>query len=178
MREIELKFKVDNLDNFIEKLKSLGCEISDYINQADTIYVENLDNTDSIEGSVWLRVRKVNDKIEMNYKKQSSKKSESQEIEFGVDDYEKANSFLKALGYNEWVRVNKRRRYSKYENANICIDEVERLGSFVEIEYLIDENDKSTNYEEELLKIAEYLGIDTEEIVNSHYDTMISELED
>ena len=178
MREIELKFKIDNLDSFIEKLKSLGCEISDYINQADTIYVENLNNTDSVEGSIWLRVRKVNDKIEMNYKKQAAKKSESQEIEFGVDDYEKANSFLKALGYNEWVRVNKRRRYSKYANANICIDEVERLGSFVEIEYLIDEDDKNTNYEEKLIKIAEYLGIDTSKQINSHYDTMISELED
>lgn len=178
MREIELKFRVDNLDIFLEKLRSLGCEISDYINQADTIYVENLDNTDSVEGSIWLRVRQVNDKIEMNYKRQAAKKSESQEIEFGVDDYEKANSFLKALGYNEWVRVNKRRRYSKYENANICIDEVERLGSFVEIEYLIDEDDKNANYEEELLKIAEHLGIDTSKQINSHYDTMISELED
>ncbi len=178
MREIELKFRVDDLDSFTNKLKSLGCEISEYINQADTIYVENLDDTESIEGSMWLRVRKVNDKIEMNLKKQAKSKSESQEIEFGVDDYEKANSFLKTLGYNEWVRVNKRRRYSKYLNANICIDEVERLGSFVEIEYLISEEDKSTNYEEELLKIAGDLGIDTKKQVNSHYDTMISELED
>lgn len=178
MREIELKFRVDDLNSFVGKLESLGCTLSDYINQFDTIYVENLDNTESTEGSVWLRVRKVNDKIELNYKKQGLKKSESQEIEFGVDDYEKANSFLKAIGYNEWVRVNKRRRYSKYNNANICIDEVERLGSFVEIEYLIDESDTKTNYEEELLKIAEELGIDTSKQVNSHYDTMISELED
>lgn len=177
MREIELKFRVDDLDKFIKKIEELGCVVGDTINQNDTIYVANLDNTDSIEGSIWLRVRKVNDKIEMNYKKQAAKKSESQEIEFGVDDYEKANSFLKALGYKEWVRVNKKRRYSKYENANLCIDEVERLGSFVEIEYLIDENDKNTNYEDELLKVAEYLGIDTEKQVHSHYDTMIAELE-
>lgn len=178
MREIELKFKVDDLDKFIEKLKSLGCEVSDVINQKDTIYVEDLSNTESVAGSMWLRVRKVNDKIEMNLKKQASKKSESQEIEFGVDDYEKANSFLKTLGYNEWVRVNKKRRYSKYLNANICIDEVERLGSFVEIEYLISEDDHKTNYEDELLKIAEELWIDTSKQVNSHYDTMIAELED
>lgn len=177
MREIELKFAVDNLDDFVHKLESLGCSISETINQNDTIYVENLNNTESTEGSVWLRVRKLNGKTELNYKKQSSKKSESQEIEFGVDDYEKANDFLKALGFKEWVRVNKKRRYSKYENANICIDEVERLGSFVELEYLI--NDDNTNdYESELLKIAKILGIDTSKQINSHYDTMISELEE
>ncbi len=178
MREIELKFKVDDLDSFIEKLEKLGCSLSDVVYQNDTIYVENLDNIESVEGSIWLRVRKLNDKIEMNLKKQAVKKSESQEIEFEVSDYEKANNFLKTLGYKEWVRVNKKRRYSKYLNANICIDEVERLGSFVEIEYLIAEEDKKINYEDELLQIATELGIDISKRVNSHYDTMIFELED
>lgn len=178
MREIELKFKVDDLDSFIEKLEKLGCSLSDVVYQNDTIYVENLDNIESVEGSIWLRVRKLNDKIEMNLKKQAVKKSESQEIEFEVSDYEKANIFLKTLGYKEWVRVNKKRRYSKYLNANICIDEVERLGSFVEIEYLIAEEDKKINYEDELLQIATELGIDISKRVNSHYDTMIFELED
>lgn len=178
MREIELKFKVDELDKFVKKIEELGCTVGSIITQNDTIYVANLDDTDSVEGSIWLRVRKVNNKIEMNYKKQSALKSESQEIEFGVDDYEKANRFLKALGYKEWVRVNKKRRYSKYKSANLCIDEVERLGSFVEIEYLIDENDKKINYEDELIKLAEELGIDIHNIVNSHYDTMIAELGD
>lgn len=178
MREIELKFKVDDLDSFIEKLEKLGCSLSDVVYQNDTIYVENLDNIESVEGSIWLRVRKLNDKIEMNLKKQAVKKSESQEIEFEVSDYEKANNFLKTLGYKEWVRVNKKRRYSKYLNANICIDEVERLGNFVEIEYLIAEEDKKINYEDELLQIATELGIDISKRVNSHYDTMIFELED
>lgn len=178
MREIELKFKVDNLAEFTNNLESLNCTISDYIMQNDTIYVFDLDNVESCAGSVWLRVRRVDDKVELNYKKQSLKKSESQEIEFGVDDYEKANSFLKALGYKEWVRVNKKRRYSKYEGANICIDEVERLGNFVEIELLVDEEDKVDNYEDELLKIAEKLGINIKNKVDDHYDTMIANLEE
>ena len=58
MREIELKFKVDNLDVLINKLKEEQCEISAVKMQNDTIYVQNLDDTESKEGSVWLRVRK------------------------------------------------------------------------------------------------------------------------
>lgn len=101
MREIELKFKVNNLDTIIKFLEDRNCQISPINYQYDTIYVSDLDNTESKEGSVWLRIRKTNDKIELNYKKQSAKKMESEEIEFEVDSYEKANSFLKALGFKE-----------------------------------------------------------------------------
>ena len=175
MREIELKFKVDNLDVLINKLKEEQCEISAVKMQNDTIYVQNLDDTESKEGSVWLRVRKENDKIELNYKKQSKKKMESEEIEFEVSSYELANQFLKALGYLPWVEVNKKRRYSKFKEYNICIDEVERLGSFIELEILVD-NDNKDDYEVALLEVAKKLGINPDKRINSHYDTMISEL--
>ena len=175
MREIELKFKVDNLEELINKLKEEQCEISSIKLQNDTIYVQNLDDTESKEGSVWLRVRKENDKIELNYKKQSKKKMESEEIEFEVSSYELANQFLKALGYLPWVEVNKKRRYSNYKEYNICIDEVERLGSFIELEILVDKDNKE-DYELALLEVAKKLGINPDKRINSHYDTMISEL--
>lgn len=175
MREIELKFKVDNIENIISFLEKNNCKISFTECQYDTIYVQNLDNVESTEGSVWLRVRKTNEKIELNYKKQSAKKMESEEIEFEVSSYEKANAFLKALEFKEWVQVNKKRRYSKYQDYNICIDEVERLGTFVEIELLVNEQN-DINYEEQLLNVAKEIGINTDNRINSHYDTMISEL--
>lgn len=177
MREIELKFKVENLEELIKRLEKKGCNISPIKIQYDTIYVSDINNTESTEGSVWLRVRKENDKIELNYKKQSSKKMESEEIEFEVSSYELANKFLKALGYTPWVEVNKKRRYSKYKEYNICIDEVERLGSFIELEILVEEKDNK-DYEMILLKTAEELGINVNNRINSHYDTMISELND
>ena len=175
MREIELKFKVDNLDALINKLKEEQCEISTVKMQNDTIYVQDLNDTESKEGSVWLRVRKENNKIELNYKKQSKKKMESEEIEFEVSSYELANQFLKALGYLPWVEVNKKRRYSNYKEYNICIDEVEKLGSFVELEILVDKDNKE-DYELALLEVAKKLGINPDKRINSHYDTMISEL--
>lgn len=175
MREIELKFRVNNLNEILESLHNLGCKLTKEVTQNDTIYVMNLLDTESKEGSVWLRVRKSSDKIELNYKKQSKRKMESEEIEFEVSSYEKANAFLLALGYKPWVEVNKKRRYSKYQDCNICIDEVERLGSFIELEFLVEDSNIE-NYEEKLLEIAKILNIDTNNRINSHYDTMISEL--
>lgn len=176
MHEIELKFKVDNLDKIVNYLESIDCRISNPITQSDSIFVENLENVDSVEGSVWLRIRKTDNTIELNYKKQSAKKMESEEIEFEVSDHDKANDFLSALGFKKWVEVNKRRRYTKYKDCNICIDQVERLGDFIELELLVDEKN-DVNYEEALLNIAKELNIDTNSRINSHYDTMISELD-
>lgn len=175
MREIELKFRVENINKIISFLEESNCRISLPIYQNDTIYVKDLDNVESTEGSVWLRVRKINEIVELNYKKQSANKMESEEIEFEVNSYEKANSFLKALGFKEWVQVNKKRQYSKYQDYNICIDEVEKLGTFIEIELLVNEQN-DINYEEQLLSVAKEIGLDINNRINSHYDTMISEL--
>ena len=174
MREI-VKFKVDGLDEIISYLEGHNCEISPVNIQYDTIYVKDLNHTESTQGSVWLRVRKTNEKIELNYKRQSAKKMESEEIEFAVDSYEKANQFLTVLGFQEWVQVNKKRRYAKYMDYNICMDEVEKLGSFIELEILVDE-ENDIDYEAKLLHVAQELGIDINSRINSHYDTMISEL--
>ena len=123
MREIELKFKVDDLDKLLNKLDELGCNVSDVIYQEDSVFVSDLDNVESVDGSIWLRVRKMDDKIELNFKKQVSL-NESQEIEFCVDDYDKATSFLEALGFKRWVKVVKRRRtsviYNYCKRCNRC----------------------------------------------------------
>lgn len=142
MREIELKFKIKDKDKLLNRLDNLDCKMGELIEQKDIIYVNDLNNIESVEGSVWLRLRKEQDNIELNYKKQSSRKQESKEIEFGVDSYEKAKQFLEELGYKKWVEVNKKRRYFKYLNYNLCIDEVERLGFFIEIELLVDKKIK------------------------------------
>lgn len=176
MREIELKFKVENMDSLMERLKELDCKIGDIVFQNDTIYVVDLNHVESVENSIWLRVRKENEKVELNLKKQSSKIQESKEIEFEVSSYEKANQLLETLGYQKWVVVNKKRRYSKYLNYNLCIDEVERLGSFIEIEVLVEEEDRE-DYIPKLLEVAKLFQLTENDIVNSHYDTMISLLD-
>lgn len=176
MREIELKFKVEDRNGLLDKLKDMNCEISEIFSQNDTIYVSDLTHVESVEGSIWLRVRKENEKVELNLKKQSAKIQESKEIEFEVSSYEKANQLLETLGYQKWVVVNKKRRYSKYLNYNLCIDEVERLGTFLEIELLVEEEDKK-DYIPDLLEVAKLFQLTESDIVNSHYDTMISKLE-
>ena len=64
----------------------------------------------------------------------------------------------------------------KYKQFNICIDEVKRLGQFIEIEIVTHEQDKTDYYEKEIIKISQELGINTDNRINSFYDNMIHEL--
>lgn len=175
MREIECKFQIQDKKELLNRLKEKGCSLEKEITQKDTIFVQDIKDTESKPNSIWLRVRKTNNTIELNYKKQSKKKSESKEIEFQVNDYDKAIEFLIALGFQKWVEVQKKRITTTYQNFNICIDEVERLGAFVEIEMLASEND-SIDYEPIIMSVAKELQIDTKKRINSHYDTMIAEV--
>ena len=63
MREIELKFKVDDMNDLLAKLRDMDCEVSEILSQNDTIYVSDLNHVESVEGSIWLRVRKENEKV-------------------------------------------------------------------------------------------------------------------
>ena len=175
MREIECKFQIQDKKELLNRLKEKGCSLEKEITQKDTIFVQDIKDTESKPNSIWLRVRKTNNTIELNYKKQSKKKSESKEIEFQVNDYDKAIEFLIALGFQKWVEVQKKRITTTYQNFNICIDEVERLGAFVEIEILVSEND-NIDYEPIIMSVAKELQIDTKKRINSHYDTMIAEV--
>lgn len=95
MREIELKFKIDNPNEIIDFLKEKGSSFGEKKYQYDTVYVKSTDHIEQEAGSVFLRVRATDDKIKITYKKRSSKVGESQEIEFGVDSYELANEFTR-----------------------------------------------------------------------------------
>lgn len=56
------------------------------------------------------------------------------------------------------------------------MDEVKRLGSFIEIEIITNEIDNTEYYEQEIIKAASELGIDPNNRINNFYDVMINEL--
>jgi len=178
MNEIELKFRTNELSKIQSKLVDLGCTLSEELNQKDTVFVTSLDKTANEEGNMFVRIREENSKVEITLKKQSSKIMQSKEIEFIVSDYDKAYDFLETLGLIKWVTVEKKRITTKYKGFNICMDEVKRLGQFIEIEIITTENDKTDYYKKEILKISEELGIDSSNIVNDFYDSMIRRLEE
>src|SRR5581483_4288171 len=143
MREIEVKVKVENLQELEEKLKSQGCVFADPVSQHDVIYEKvggpNL-YEDAKEGNIVLRIRRQPNKVEFNLKQQKSGEMDNIEYETKVDDPESLHQILLLLGWRPQVEVKKNRKKGKLDEYTICLDQVERLGTFMEIEKLTDDN--------------------------------------
>ena len=176
MQEIEIKFKIDNRDDLIKRLSDLGCTFDKEMRQKDIIFVKDLNHVESKEGSIFVRIREQNDKKILTLKKQSKVVMQNKEIEFEISDSVKARDFIETLGLREWVTVEKIRLETSYKQYNFCIDQVKRLGDFVEIEILSEEENKTEEFEKEILSLAQSLNIDTNQRINNFYDNMIHEL--
>ena len=179
MREIEVKLKVADLEALEQKLKDRGCVFSAPINQHDTVYSRG-DSTseweESKEGDIILRIRKQDDKTEFNLKQQKSSELDNLEYETKVEDPKALHQILLTIGWHPEVEVKKIRRKGKLDKYEVCLDEVESLGGFVELEKLTDENTDPIKVQEELLQVLESFGIPRSDLEVRGYDTMIFQL--
>lgn len=172
MNEIEVKARLRNPDPVISKLKSLGCGLGEVIVQKDRIYLqEGIAFEDKIKGRRVLRIREENERCIFTLKISKDNELDCIEEEVEVSDVESMKAIIMYLDFYEAVKVNKQRRKCKYKDYEICIDDVEGLGKFIEVEKISDED--SSSVQEELFEFLISIGIDREDQVFEGYDTLI-----
>jgi len=98
----------------------------------------------------WIRLRDDGKKITLTYKQiDSDTISGTKELEFEVEDFNKANEFIKLLGFKpNAYQENKRTTYT-IENVAIDIDSWPKIPTYAEIE---------GNSEKEVVRIVKLLG--------------------
>ena len=179
MREIEIKFKVKDL-NFLENnLIKQGCVFSDPIIQHDITYSQknsDLDYTCAKEGDVMLRIRRQDEKSEFNIKKQCSGESDNIEHETQISNPDEMDKILKLLNWVPQVEVKKMRKKGKWDEYEICLDKVEELGDFMEIEKMVEDDSDPEIIREELFNMVKVLGLVKEDEETRGYDTQIFQL--
>jgi len=180
MREIEIKLRVKNFNELEQKLKERGCVLSEPISQHDTIYTLEGDSSnvaEAREGGVVIRIRQMKDQAQINLKKQKTDgMMDSLEYESEVRDPVAMDQILRNIGWVPFVEVKKLRRKGKLGEYQICLDEVEQLGSFMELEALTRDEVDVSEVRESLFKELESLGLSRNDEVKKHYDTQIYEL--
>jgi adenylate cyclase, class 2 len=77
------------------------------------------------------------------------------------------------MGYQEAVRIQKRRRKGRYQNWEVCVDEVEGLGFFVELEELIAENENVQAIQERMAAFLSSVGVDPGNRLRDRYDVLL-----
>ena len=154
--EIEIKSYCDNIDDVILKLEALGAEFISSENESDLYFSHPCRDYKKTDEA--LRVRKTETRNFITYKgPKIGKVSKSRlETEVEVDDYEGTLTILDHLGFKVVDKVEKERTKYKFEQIEICVDNVLGVGDFVELEKKDYHREK---VEKELFILAEKIGL-------------------
>jgi len=133
-QEIEIKFYVQDLDRLRNRVAALGGKLVQ-----PRVLEMNL-RYDTVDGALArnfqvLRLRRDTES-RLTFKGpalMSQGVRVRQEIEFTVDDFEKANQFLAALGYQTTMIYEKFRTVYDLDRVHVTLDEMP-YGQFVELE--------------------------------------------
>ena len=134
MQETEAKFFVLDLDKVRKRLQRLEARLIQPRVLETNIRFDLPDGGLRSEGQV-LRLRQDTE-AKLTYKSGSNNQQgvlTRREIEFVVEDFEKAKLFLEELGYQKLFYYEKYRTTYEFSNCNIMLDELP-YGNFVEIE--------------------------------------------
>lgn len=182
--EVEIKVKTDNLQGVKEKFEGLGFVFNEPIIQEDVIYTdpETAKSFDeNIVNALFLRIRKVsNGKILFTLKKSTGNELDGIEHETEISNPEEMHQAILLMGNVEAVRLKKERQAGRhpdktgeYGNYEICLDKVDGLGTFFEVERCFDKEVDGVKVQEELWKLLDTFGVSREDNVTRGYDTLM-----
>ncbi len=111
-------------------------------------------------------------KVLFTAKKKTKNGLEAIEYEVEVSSRDEMEKALLLMGLQEAVRINKTRIITHYDGCEICIDDVENLGAFIEMEKLVEDGDALT-IQEELFQFFEKIDISRDDRVMVGYDILM-----
>ena len=135
MREIEVKYRVDDLEALQAVLKAQGIELSDPVFQDDQAYAPaSWQFGDSKLGVSFLRLRTVSGRHYFTLKKPADNAQACLEHETEVADRDAMHHAAIHMGYRPTVRITKTRRTVAIGDWSLCVDDLDGVGGFLEVE--------------------------------------------
>jgi len=136
--EIEGKFKVEQLGRHAERLSQLGAIFQGQVTQRDHFFDRPDRRLRADDCGLRLRELRGDNPAQtlLCFKgpRQGGPYKKRQELQFGVTDATAAKELLSALGFEVMLIFEKRRGLWQLDDCQVCLDEVARLGCFIEIE--------------------------------------------
>ena len=164
--EVEQKFRVPSAVEIESRLASMSAKIEEPVEQVDTYYAHPC--RDFWKTDEALRIRRVGGKSWITYKGPKLDKTTKTRHEIDLplptedDDADAFRKLLEALGFSKVADVRKRRRkvdiHWNGKAIEGALDEVEGVGTFVELEIVTTKNDVD-EAKSLLASLAEHLGL-------------------
>jgi adenylate cyclase class 2 len=167
--EIEIRAKINNLENIEQNIIKLGAKLIKQKNQVDEYFGE-INLYKKLGYSFLMRVRDEGTKKFLTYKGAELKKDGIwQEYELEIDDIKKSIAMLQAMGLEKIIAVKKYRKEYTLNGLTICLDVIDDLGNFIEIESV---DDKDIN-KDSLKNLMQKLNIKEKQIIHKGYVTIL-----
>ncbi|WKU04356.1 class IV adenylate cyclase [Micromonospora sp. HUAS LYJ1] len=173
LREIEVKYRVVEPMELIRALTARGAVFSAPIRQDDQAYAANgWTYGQSKAGAAFARLRTENGRHTFCVKRPLENELACAEHETEVLDREPMHAAILVMGFYPTTRIVKARRTARIDDMQLCLDEVDGLGTFFEIETMIGGDRSATEVQQELDRFARSLGV---ELVRSTetYDSLL-----
>lgn len=166
MLEVEQKFAIADKDELSDQLDHLGATRGVCLDQLDYYFTHPVRNFAETDEAIRIRCNGTDNRITYKGPKRNTISKVRKEIELAFESGENATAqmseMLEILGFQLLRTVKKLRTPFTYlhnqHSFEIAIDEVEGLGTFVEIELLADEHELQ-DAEAAVIQLAKSLGL-------------------
>lgn len=174
MREIETKYRVADLETLLVALKAAEVELGDPVFQDDQAYAPASWRPEMGKvGHTFARLRSSDGGVHVfTTKTPLANSMECAEHETHVADREQMHGAVLAMGFEPTVRIVKQRRTGKAGRIGVCVDLVEGVGTFLELELVVDDDRDGPTAQSELDAWARGLGVGLERTTDT-YDTLV-----
>ena len=138
--ESRVKLSIGEQERLIDQLTARHIVLSSPVCQRDVYFAER-GFRDRIHGpgSAITRIRYTPSETTLNMKRLTSRDGVWEEFETTIQDGEVAHRIMHAVGAELVVIVNKTRRSGRYGQIEVQIDDVEGLGTYLEVAVQVDE---------------------------------------
>ncbi|MFG1954136.1 class IV adenylate cyclase [Micromonospora sp. NPDC048830] len=173
MREVEVKYQVQDAEALLVALKARGIELNDPITQDDQAYTpEGWSYGDGKLGVSFVRLRTVAGQHTFTLKRPAENALSCDEYETAVADREQMHSAILAMGFRSTVRIVKVRRTAALPDLELCVDEVAGLGTFLELERMVADDVPGEAVQAELAAFVASLEIEATR-TDETYDSLV-----
>jgi adenylate cyclase class 2 len=172
-REIEVKYRVLDLTALEAALARRGLVLSRPVHQDDQAYAQDGWHYGMSKlGVPFARLRTQAGRHLFTLKRPVDNEMACLEFETEVSDRAQMHEAIMNMGFYPTVRIVKTRRTARLGDLALCLDEVEHLGAFLEIERVIPPGQSGAAVQAELDAFARSLGVPLERTTDT-YDSLI-----
>lgn len=172
-KEIEVKYHVPSAEALLPALAARGVELGEPVRQDDQAYApQGWAYGDNKIGVSFVRLRTVNGRHTFTLKRPAENALACEEFETVVIDREQMHRAIEAMGFYPTVRIVKVRRTADLPDLSLCVDEVDGLGTFLELERMVPADVPAEAVQAELTAFVGSLGVDLQRTEQT-YDSLV-----